>query len=102
MITKLFRFLFLISVFLLPAGWSFGQDVSTFRQPSLSGVPANTPQASSTANGVPNIGDLLTVVDKATTGKAESRDWSTPVKLVIVFTGLIALEWALRKGARLL
>lgn len=90
MITKPIKFLFLIFV-VFPAGWSFGQDAKEVMQPSLPGLPANTPQANPTANGVPNIGDLLTVVDKATTGKAQSRDWSTPVKLVIVFTGLAIL-----------
>jgi len=54
-------------------------------------MAAETPNANKTTNGVPNIGDLLTVVDKATTEKAKSRDWSTPVKLVIVFTGLAML-----------
>lgn len=38
---------------------------------------------------VPEIGDLMTVVDKATSG--DGQEWSTPVKLVIVFTGLALL-----------
>jgi flagellar biosynthetic protein FliP len=40
---------------------------------------------------VPEIGDLMTVVDKATADGTEGREWSTPVKLVIVFTGLALL-----------
>jgi flagellar biosynthetic protein FliP len=78
-------------VLLIPARWSFGQDVNALQQPVLSGIPGNAPNTNTTATNVPNIGDLLTVVDKATTGKSESRDWSTPVKLVIVFTGLAML-----------
>jgi flagellar biosynthetic protein FliP len=40
---------------------------------------------------VPSIGDLMTVIDKATTDGAKGKDWSTPVKLVIIFTGLTIL-----------
>jgi len=40
---------------------------------------------------VPKIGDLIDVVDKATSDGAEGQEWSTPVKLVIVFTGLALL-----------
>ena len=88
MMARLIRILFGVSVVLLPARWSFGQDVDVFKQQALSSVSADPGKTSPAANGVPNIGDLLTVVDKATAGKAESRDWSTPVKLVIIFTGL--------------
>jgi flagellar biosynthetic protein FliP len=40
---------------------------------------------------VPSIGELMTVLEKATAQKPEGRDWSTPVKLVIVFAGLAIL-----------
>jgi len=40
---------------------------------------------------VPEIGDLITVVDKATSEGGESKEWATPVKLVIIFTGLALL-----------
>ncbi|KPJ65421.1 MAG: flagellar biosynthesis protein flip [Coxiella sp. DG_40] len=33
----------------------------------------------------------MTVVNKATSNQAEGKDWSTPVKLVIIFTGLAIL-----------
>jgi flagellar biosynthetic protein FliP len=33
----------------------------------------------------------MTVIDKATAGEAEKKNWSTPVKLVIIFTGLAIL-----------
>ena len=40
---------------------------------------------------VPSIADLMTVVDKATSNATEGQDWSTPIKLVIVFSGLAIL-----------
>jgi flagellar biosynthetic protein FliP len=40
---------------------------------------------------IPSIEDLITVVDKATADDTKQKDWSTPVKLVIVFTGLAIL-----------
>ena len=40
---------------------------------------------------MPEINDLLTVVDKATADGTENTEWSTPVKLVIIFTGLALL-----------
>ncbi len=42
-------------------------------------------------NTIPSIGDLLKVADKATTNAEEGKDWSAPIKLVIVFTGLALL-----------
>ena len=88
---RLVRIFFGITVVLITGGGAFGQEGSTFRQQALSSVAADTSSTNKTTNGVPNIGDLLTVVDKATTEKAKSSDWSTPVKLVIVFTGLAML-----------
>jgi flagellar biosynthetic protein FliP len=40
---------------------------------------------------VPGVGDLMNVVDKATGDGAEAQEWSTPVKLVVIFTGLALL-----------
>jgi len=42
-------------------------------------------------NELPSIGDLAAIVDKATEEEGRGREWSTPVKLVIVFTGLAIL-----------
>jgi flagellar biosynthetic protein FliP len=60
-----------------------------------SGQPASRPISPNTRSnlsekpaGIPSLGDLMTVVDKATTTESKSKDWSTPVKLVIIFTGL--------------
>ena len=51
----------------------------------------STDPTASAAQSMPSIGDLMTVVDKATSDQSETRDWSTPVKLVIIFTGLAIL-----------
>ena len=88
---KLIRMVFLAFVVLTPAELSFGQGVDVFRPPGLPGQPGDTSAASAPTNGVPSIGDLMTVIDKATTKEAEGKDWSTPVKLVIIFTGLAIL-----------
>ena len=54
-------------------------------------VPTPTPTAS-TQPAVPSIGDVLKVVEKASATKGEAGgDWSAPVKLALVFTGLALL-----------
>jgi len=40
---------------------------------------------------MPSVGDLINLVDKATEQTSQGDDWSTPVKLVIVFAGLAIL-----------
>ncbi|MCK5000698.1 MAG: flagellar type III secretion system pore protein FliP [Anaerohalosphaera sp.] len=40
---------------------------------------------------VPSMGDLLKVVDKAANEHDSNKDWSTPVKMVIIFAGLAIL-----------
>jgi len=42
-------------------------------------------------NSVPKITDLINIVDKATSEQEGSAEWSTPVKLVIIFGGLAIL-----------
>ena len=88
---KLVRMLFLAFVVLAPGGFSFGQGVDTIRQPELPRVPGSTSAVSAPTNSVPSIKDLMTLVDKATTNQAEGKGWSTPIKLVIIFTGLAIL-----------
>jgi flagellar biosynthetic protein FliP len=88
---KLIRMLLLTVVILMPAGMSFGRNASSITQPELPGMPNNASEVNAPAAGVPSIGDLMTVIDKATADGAEGRDWSTPVKLVIIFTGLAIL-----------
>ena len=91
MTNKLIRILFLAFVVLAPAGLSFAQGVNAFEQPEMPELPGSTSTTSAPTNGVPSIGDLMTVIDKATTSKTEGKDWSTPVKLVIIFSGLAIL-----------
>ena len=92
---------FLAFVVLIPAGVSFGQDVNASGEPRLSGQLGNTTATSApvptaglrqqTMGGVPSITDLMKIIDKATTNETEGKDWSTPVKLVIIFGGLAIL-----------
>ena len=73
MAAKPVRIFFLAFIVLSTANLSFGQEHDA------------------TTSSVPSIGDLMTVVDKATSGGTEGKDWSTPVKLVIIFSGLAIL-----------
>ena len=57
----------------------------SFAQADASAVNTNP------SGTIPSIGDLMTMIDKAAAESSESRDWSTPVKLVIVFAGLAIL-----------
>ena len=87
---KLIKILFLVFVVVAPAGFSYGQDITAI--PSQAGAFGDTATTSVPANGIPSLTDLMTVIDKATTNdNNSSKDWSTPVKLVIIFTGLAIL-----------
>ncbi|GAH19749.1 unnamed protein product [marine sediment metagenome] len=86
---KLIRMFFLVFVVFAPADLSFGQagDSSSATEP----VPAVLLRKSEAAGTVPSISDLFTLLDKATTSETGGKDWSTPVKLVIIFGGLAIL-----------
>ena len=86
---KLVKVFFWVFVVAAPAGFSFGQDINAI--PRRAGPPGDTATTSVPSNGVPSLTDLMTVIDKATTNEDSSKDWSTPVKLVIIFTGLAIL-----------
>ena len=75
---RFIRILFLTFVVLATADLAFGR-------------PGGVPSAAAATNTVPSIADLMTVVDKATADATEGKDWSTPVKLVIIFSGLAIL-----------
>lgn len=47
--------------------------------------------AAAPAGQLPSMSDLMTLIDKTATTETEGKDWSTPVKLVIVFAGLAIL-----------
>ena len=52
---------------------------------------AEARESTSTASSMPGIGDIVSIVEKATDEDAQGKDWSTPVKLVIIFSGLAIL-----------
>lgn len=88
---KLIRVFFLVFVVFARANLSFGQAADTFGQPGLMTQVSEATTASVPTNTIPSIGDLMTLIDKATTSETKGKDWSTPVKLVIIFTGLAIL-----------
>jgi flagellar biosynthesis protein FliP len=66
---------------------------TAYAQPSDASEPLapSTLTDPSAENSLPRIGDLMSLVDKATAEQSQGRDWSTPVKLVIIFSGLAIL-----------
>jgi len=101
MINKHIKFGFMTFFILIPAGLGFGQNTNALnrvpnadlsamgiQQPQLPSMSANS---SNPANTVPSITDLKTLIDKAMTTEDTNKDWSTPVKLVIIFSGLAIL-----------
>jgi flagellar biosynthetic protein FliP len=91
MAVRLFILLLFAAVILMPAGLSFGQGTNGIEPPQMPRFPNNTSEVDIPTAGVPSVGDLMTVIDKATADGTEGRDWSTPVRLVIIFTGLAIL-----------
>jgi flagellar biosynthetic protein FliP len=78
------------------AGLCSGQGNSPSRPIAPVHVSAATGAGGGAATGnptntVPSISDLMTVIEKATADETKGRDWSTPVKLVIIFAGLAIL-----------
>jgi flagellar biosynthetic protein FliP len=82
--------LFFVLIVFTTARLSFAQANDTFPQIQMP-IQANDTPSKTPENAVPSIGDLMTLVDKATTTEAKAKDWSTPVKLVIIFSGLAIL-----------
>jgi flagellar biosynthesis protein FliP len=58
--------------------------------PSMPQLTSNPAVVPAPAN-LPTMTDLMTAMEKATAKPAQGGDWSTPVKLVIVFSGLAIL-----------
>jgi len=95
------RPLFLAFVLLTLTSASSAEPSSSSVWPGKLDAPYSVPAARqklSTGNqrsdveaGIPSITDLMTVIDKATTNEAKGKEWSLPVKLVIIFTGLAIL-----------
>ena len=88
---KFIRISFLLFVVLSPGRFSFGRDTTRFPQLPMPTMPGDISAENVPVAGVPSIGDLMTVIDKATTNEGEEKNWSTPVKLVIVFSLLAIL-----------
>jgi len=72
-------------LFVMLTGISFGQDIEPIEMPTM---PDLVSQAEVPTVGVPSMGDLMLVVDKVAADEGQGKDWSTPVKLVIIFSGL--------------
>lgn len=51
----------------------------------------NMPSPTPAGNEIPSMGELMGVLEKATSQKPGGTDWATPVKLVIIFAGLAIL-----------
>ena len=104
MIVNPFRISLSAIYILMFAGLGFGQnsnalspiaqaDLSAMgiQQPTLPGTSIDSSNTNHPTNTVPSITDLKTLIDKAMTTEEKDKDWSTPVKLVIIFTGLAIL-----------
>ncbi len=76
---------------LLPTTISSGQTDNTFPPPQVPQMDNASGTQAPPSGNVPSIGELMTVLEKATSQEAEAKDWSTPVKLVIVFAALAIL-----------
>jgi flagellar biosynthetic protein FliP len=89
--TKLIKTSFVFFLFSTSVAISGAQADNTFTQAALAknAVPASP--TNQLPNNVPSITDLMTMIDKATSKETDNKDWSTPVKLVIIFTGLAIL-----------
>jgi len=85
------RFGFWVSLLVLVlSGTAFGQITRTIQPPTMPQIPP-TNKAAPAPISIPTITDLMTVLEKATSAKPETKDWSTPIKLVIIFAGLALL-----------
>ena len=59
-----------------------------------SAVQAQSPASQPAAGEMPGIGDVVNVIDRATS-RSPQKDWSSPIKMAIVFAGLALLPSAL-------
>lgn len=101
---KSVRIFSLILVILFTAGLAYAQVGNSLsqipgaglsapgsRQTGLPGQIGTSNNMTAPVNGIPSISDLMTVVNKATTTENGGENWSTPVRLVIIFAGLAIL-----------
>src|SRR3990172_1120118 len=77
-----------VLVICLCAAGAFAQNENNI--PAV--LSAGGQQQSAPANNVmPNVGEMMKFVEKATTEGQDSKDFTTPIKLVIIFAGLAIL-----------
>ena len=95
-------FLFVFTIF-SATGLCFAQNPDNFsgngqidlnalgiEKPSMTITTGNSSNAAQNSS-LPSISDLKTVIDKSIDTESAGKDWSTPVKLVIIFSGLAIL-----------
>ena len=69
---------------------SYGQMSTTITPPTMPEIGHNE-TAQPTPGHVPSLSDLVDILNKTTSQETEAKDWSTPVKLAIIFGGLAIL-----------
>ncbi len=95
--SHVFIVLFLTGSLSAQSGNSLSQVTNTdlsalgSRQLGPPGLPGSASSTTAIENGIPSISDLMTVVNKATANENGGENWSTPVRLVIIFGGLAIL-----------
>jgi flagellar biosynthetic protein FliP len=90
--------LLIVASFMAPAAGQIDAGISIPPMPTMPTMGV-TPPASPATGNVPSIGELMTLLEKATAptqnGQEESKrtnsDWATPVKMVVIFGGLAIL-----------
>jgi flagellar biosynthetic protein FliP len=79
-----------ILVLLALSSVASGQVQRPIVPPAMPQMPTPNKAVPTPAN-VPSIAELMSVLEKATSQQPEGKDWTTPVKLVIIFAGLALL-----------
>jgi flagellar biosynthetic protein FliP len=82
--------LLIVALFLLSSpAILHGQARKAITPLTLPQMPGKT--APAPVDNVPSLGELASVLEKATSQEGQGKDWSSPVKLVIVFGALTIL-----------
>ena len=78
-----------ILTLLLLSSAAFGQTVRPITPPTMPQIATSAPAPAPVT--IPTIGELMNVLEKATAQQPQSKDWSTPIKLAIIFAALALL-----------
>ena len=70
---------------------AYGQIKAEMAPPTAPHIKTTRTAPAASNNNVPSIGELMTVLEKATAPQGEGKEWSTPVKLVVIFAALAIL-----------